>query len=75
MDYDLIIRLCMIGHIGAGKKSILRRFENPDINIDNVTIPNTIGVDFISKIITINGKRINSINISKLRNFKLITLR
>jgi len=50
VNYDYIFKIIIIGNNGVGKSSILRSFDN-EYFMSNYT--STIGVDFMSKVITL----------------------
>ncbi|XP_006824825.1 ras-related protein Rab-15-like [Saccoglossus kowalevskii] len=54
-QYDIIIRLLMVGDSGVGKTCMLCRFADDDISSTHVS---TIGIDFKIKTLTIDGKKI-----------------
>ncbi|PRP79229.1 RAB18, member RAS oncogene family isoform 2 [Planoprotostelium fungivorum] len=54
-EYDQIFKILMIGDSGVGKSSILLRFTDDDFEEDQ---PCTIGVDFKTKMVNLEGKRI-----------------
>jgi len=55
-EYDHLFKILMIGDSGVGKSSILLRFTDDDFEEDR---PCTIGVDFKTKMMDLDGKRIN----------------
>eukprot|EP01117_Protostelium_nocturnum_P000607 TRINITY_DN106_c0_g1_i1.p1 TRINITY_DN106_c0_g1~~TRINITY_DN106_c0_g1_i1.p1 ORF type:complete len:207 (+),score=72.38 TRINITY_DN106_c0_g1_i1:94-714(+) len=55
-EYDQLFKILMIGDSGVGKSSILLRFTDDDFEEDQ---PCTIGVDFKTKIVNLENKRIN----------------
>jgi len=55
-DYDHLFKILMIGDSAVGKSSMLLRFTDDDFEEDR---PCTIGVDFKTKILDVDGKRIN----------------
>jgi len=55
-EYDQLFKILLIGDSGVGKSSILLRFTDDDFEEDH---PATIGVDFKTKLITLDGKRVN----------------
>lgn len=54
-DYDVAFKILIIGDSGVGKSSILLRFDEDKFNNHFLS---TIGIDFRSKIITIDETRI-----------------
>lgn len=55
LDYDLLIKLCLIGSSGSGKSSIAHRFVNNQFSDQFLS---TIGVEFYIRTITIQSRRI-----------------
>jgi len=55
-EYDQLFKILMIGDSGVGKSSILLRFTDDDFEEDQ---PCTIGVDFKTKIVNLEDKRVN----------------
>jgi len=55
-EYDQLFKILMIGDSGVGKSSILLRFTDDDFEEDQ---PCTIGVDFKTKIVNLENKRVN----------------
>lgn len=58
MDYDLTVRLCVVGDFGTGKTALLRKLQNPSTKLETQKLTPTIGIDFVSTIIEIDGKKI-----------------
>jgi len=56
LEYDYLFKVLLIGDSGVGKSSILVRFAEDDFEEDR---PCTIGVDFKTKVIDLDGKKIN----------------
>ena len=54
-DFDYLFKIVMIGDAGVGKSAIVHRFK---YNTFVERHASTIGVDFLLKTITIDGKRI-----------------
>ncbi|KAK3598664.1 hypothetical protein CHS0354_020425 [Potamilus streckersoni] len=54
-DYDYIFKLLLIGDADVGKSSLIRRFAD---NTFTESYNSTIGLDFITKIIQLDGKTI-----------------
>lgn len=54
-DYDFLFKLVMLGDSGVGKSNIITRFVRNEFNIESKA---TIGVEFHSKIIYLNEKKI-----------------
>eukprot|EP01111_Echinosteliopsis_oligospora_P015444 TRINITY_DN611_c0_g1_i1.p1 TRINITY_DN611_c0_g1~~TRINITY_DN611_c0_g1_i1.p1 ORF type:complete len:205 (-),score=56.15 TRINITY_DN611_c0_g1_i1:54-668(-) len=55
-EYDVLLKLLMIGDSDVGKSSILLRFTEDEYNDDQ---PCTIGVDFKIKMVEYGGKKVN----------------
>jgi len=55
MNYDITIKIIVVGNTHVGKSSIVRSYINPHVNTECTT---TIGVDFFTKIITVNEKKV-----------------
>jgi Ras-related protein Rab-2A len=55
MIYDYLIKLIIVGNVSVGKSSIASRFQN-DIFNQNYEI--TIGVEFYTKIIKVDNKKV-----------------
>ena len=55
-DYDYLFKIVLIGDSGVGKSSILAKVINPLESIINKK--STIGVEFVTKIISTNDKQI-----------------
>ena len=54
-DYDYIIKIVLIGDSGVGKTNILSRYISNKFNLNSTS---TVGVEFQSKIVKINDKKI-----------------
>ena len=54
-DYDRLIKLIIIGDSGVGKTNLLTRFTENRFNLESKA---TIGVEFSSKNVIINDKKI-----------------
>lgn len=54
-QYDLLVKLLLIGDSGVGKSAILMRFADDSFTQSFIT---TIGIDFKIRTITLDGKRI-----------------
>ena len=54
-DFDYLFKIVMIGDAGVGKSAIVHRFK---YNTFVERHASTIGVDFLLKTVTIDGKRI-----------------
>ena len=57
-DFDLHLKIVVLGESGVGKTSILTQYCK---NKFDISLKPTIGVDLVTKIITINGKKISCI--------------
>ncbi|KAI6230991.1 hypothetical protein M3Y95_00334400 [Aphelenchoides besseyi] len=56
-DYDHLFKLVLIGDSGAGKSNLLSRFTRNEFDIDQKS---TIGVEFATRSVQIEGKMIKS---------------
>ncbi|KAJ3709223.1 hypothetical protein LUZ61_012928 [Rhynchospora tenuis] len=56
-DYDHLFKMVLIGDSGVGKSSILSQFDR---NVFSLDFKSTFGVEFISKIVKIEGKNIKA---------------
>ena len=54
-EYDFLFKLLLIGNINVGKSSLLSRFVK---NVWNDSFFSTIGVEFNSKTLEVNGKKV-----------------
>ena len=54
-EYELLIKFLIIGDSSVGKSSILLRYIQNTFNYNNKA---TIGIDFVNKTITKDGKKI-----------------
>jgi len=55
VDYDYLFKIILVGDMGVGKTSIVRRFKEGNFIEDYKT---TIGVDFTVQTLDIGNKRI-----------------
>lgn len=56
-DYDVLLKLVVVGDSGVGKSAIIDRFTGDAFNALHVA---TIGVDFRVRTITTNSRRVKS---------------
>ncbi|KAM3132255.1 Rab GTPase ypt31 [Paramecium bursaria] len=56
-DYDFLFKIVLIGDSGVGKTNILYRFTRNEFNMESKT---TIGVEFASKSLVIEEKRVKA---------------
>ena len=56
-DYDYLFKLVLIGGLGVGKSNLLSRFTRNEFNFHSMS---TIGVEFASQTIEIDGKKIKA---------------
>ena len=56
-DYDLLFKIVLIGDSGVGKSNLLSRFTKNEFNMDSKS---TIGVEFATRTLEIDGKRIKA---------------
>ena len=54
--YDHLYKLIMVGDKGVGKTSLLERFAKDEDFVFSEEVPTTVGVDFRSKIIELDGE-------------------
>lgn len=52
-EHDYLFKVVLIGDSGVGKSNLLSRFTRNEFNIESKS---TIGVEFATKNITIDGK-------------------
>lgn len=55
--YDYLYKVVLVGDSGVGKTNILSRFTRNDFNLESKS---TIGVDFATRALEIDGKRIKA---------------
>ncbi|OMP02604.1 Small GTPase superfamily [Corchorus olitorius] len=56
-DYDYLFKLVLIGDSGVGKSNLLSRFTRNEFNLESKS---TIGVEFATKSLSIDGKVIKA---------------
>lgn len=56
-DYDFLFKIVLIGDSGVGKTNLLSRFTKNEFNLESKP---TIGVEFATKTINIDGKNIKA---------------
>lgn len=56
-DYDYLFKIVLIGDSGVGKSNLLSRFTTNEFNIDSKS---TIGVEFATRTIDVDGKKIKA---------------
>jgi Ras-related protein Rab-11A len=54
-DYDYLFKIVLVGDSGVGKSNLLSRFTRNEFDLET---KNTIGVEFATKGLTIEGKRV-----------------
>ena len=52
-EYNLIFKIVIVGDSGVGKSNLLSRFTHNEFNFES---PSTIGVEFATKNVNIDGK-------------------
>ena len=52
-DYDYLFKIVLIGDSGVGKTNLLSRFTKNEFNLESKP---TIGVEFATKTIQVDGK-------------------
>ena len=56
-DYDFLFKIVLIGDSGVGKSNLLSRFTRNEFDLETNT---TIGVEFATNTIVIDGKTIKA---------------
>lgn len=56
-EYDYLFKLVLIGDSGVGKSNLLSRFTRNEFNLESKS---TIGVEFATKSLTVDGKVIKA---------------
>ncbi|KAG2129878.1 GTPase [Suillus bovinus] len=56
-DYDFLFKVVLIGDSGVGKSNILSRFTRNEFNLESKS---TIGVEFATRSITVDGKTVKA---------------
>ena len=56
-DYDYLFKVVLIGDSGVGKSNLLSRFTRNEFNLESKS---TIGVEFATKSIVAEGKKIKA---------------
>ena len=56
-EYDMVIKLVLIGDSGVGKSNLLSRYTLGEFNMESKT---TIGVDFATRLINVKDKRLKT---------------
>ncbi|CAB4251987.1 similar to Saccharomyces cerevisiae YGL210W YPT32 Rab family GTPase, very similar to Ypt31p [Maudiozyma barnettii] len=56
-DYDFLFKIVLIGDSGVGKSNLLSRFTTNEFNIESKS---TIGVEFATRTIEVEGKKIKA---------------
>ncbi|CEM14028.1 unnamed protein product [Vitrella brassicaformis CCMP3155] len=56
-DYDYLFKIVLIGDSGVGKSNLLSRFTRDEFNLESKS---TIGVEFATKSVPVNGKTIKA---------------
>lgn len=51
-EYSHLIKILLVGDSGVGKSSLLSRFIDPDVDLEDIST--TIGVDFKLKYVKLN---------------------
>ena len=54
-DYDVLVKIVIVGESGVGKTCLLQRFESEDFSVNHVP---TIAIDFKMKVIQILDKKV-----------------
>ena len=56
-EFDMVLKLVLIGDTGVGKSNLLSRYTKDEFNAESKT---TIGVDFATRILSIDKKRLKA---------------
>jgi len=56
-SFDFLFKIVLMGDCGVGKSNLLGRFARDEFNQDSES---TIGVEFATKVITVDGKRVKA---------------
>eukprot|EP00871_Galdieria_phlegrea_P001647 jgi/Galph1/2483/GphlegSOOS_G1141.1 len=56
-DYDYLLKIVLVGDSGVGKSNLLSRFTRNEFHLDSKS---TIGVEFATKTVNVDGKTIKS---------------
>ena len=56
-DYDYLFKVVLIGDSGVGKSNLLSRFTKNEFNLESKS---TIGVEFATRTLTVDGKVIKA---------------
>ena len=56
-DYDYLFKIVLIGDSGVGKTNLLSRFTKDEFNLESKP---TIGVEFATKTLTVEGQHIKA---------------
>lgn len=56
-EYDYLFKIVLIGDSGVGKSNLLSRFTRGEFNLESKS---TIGVEFATKSITVDEKRLKA---------------
>lgn len=56
-EYDYLFKIVLIGDSGVGKSNLLSRFTRNEFNLESKS---TIGVEFATKSITVNNKKLKA---------------
>ena len=54
-EYDVLVKVVIVGESGVGKTCLLQRFENDDFSVSHVP---TIAIDFKMKVVQVAEKKI-----------------
>lgn len=56
-DYEYLYKIVLIGDSGVGKSNLLSRFTRDEFNLESRS---TIGVEFATRTLEIDGKRVKA---------------
>ncbi|KAF3342084.1 GTP-binding protein [Carex littledalei] len=61
-DYDYLFKVVLIGDSGVGKSNLLSRFTRNEFNLESKS---TIGVEFATRSLTVEGKVVSEPSLTK----------
>ena len=57
-QFDFLYQIVLSGDASVGKTALLNRLANPTHKWDEADYVSTIGVEFVKKLMTVNGKNV-----------------